>query len=83
MCTVTIFPLENNDFVLTTNRDEAPDRNSLEPSFYTFQGAKLLFPKDEQSGGTWVGVSEKKRVVCVLNGGFEYRERQLGKGKSL
>ncbi|UKM66275.1 NRDE family protein [Flavobacteriaceae bacterium GSB9] len=82
MCTVTIFPLENNDFVLTTNRDEAPDRNSLAPSFYTFQGAKLLFPKDEQSGGTWVGVSEKKRVVCVLNGGFEYHERQLEKGKS-
>lgn len=74
MCTVTIYPKNNYDFVLTTNRDEAPDRESLEPDFYTIDNTKLLFPKDVK-GGTWIGVSEKNRVVCVLNGGFKHHER--------
>ncbi|WP_034041318.1 NRDE family protein [Wocania ichthyoenteri] len=76
MCTVTIIPKGENDFVLTSNRDEAPNRVSLKPEFYTINDTKILFPKDELSGGTWIGVSEKNRVVCVLNGGFEFYERQ-------
>jgi Transport and Golgi organisation 2 len=76
MCTVTIIPKENNDFVLTSNRDEAPNRISLAPDFYTIENTTLLFPKDELSGGTWIGVSEKNRLVCVLNGGFELHKRK-------
>lgn len=71
MCTVTIIPTSNSNFVLTSNRDEAPNRTSLAPEFYNVEGVKTLFPKDEQSGGTWVGVSQKHRVVCVLNGAFK------------
>jgi len=81
MCTVTIIPKGNNDFVLTSNRDEAPDRVSLAPDFYTIENTKLLFPKDKK-GGTWIGISEKKRVVCVLNGGFVKHERQPNYRKS-
>lgn len=76
MCTVTIIAKGENDFVLTSNRDEAPDRISLTPDFYTINKTKVLFPKDELSGGTWIGLSEKNRVVCVLNGGFTYHERK-------
>ena len=76
MCTVTIIPKGNNDFVLTSNRDEAPHRVSLAPKVYTINGIRTLFPKDELSGGTWIGVSEKNRLVCVLNGGFEKHKRQ-------
>ncbi|MFH4964934.1 NRDE family protein [Gaetbulibacter sp. M235] len=76
MCTVTIIPQGKNDFVLTSNRDEAPNRVSLAPNIYTVKGTKLLFPKDVISGGTWIGVSEKSRLVCVLNGGFELHKRQ-------
>ena len=76
MCTVTLIPKGKNDFVLTSNRDEAPNRTSLEPEIYTIKNTKLLFPKDELSGGTWIGLSEKNRVVCVLNGGFEFHERK-------
>lgn len=81
MCTVTIIPLANNDFVLTTNRDEAPDRVSLVPDFYAINDTKLLFPKDKK-GGTWIGVSEKNRVVCVLNGAYVNHERQASYRKS-
>lgn len=75
MCTVTVIPLKNNDFVLTSNRDEAPNRKSLAPNFYKYKGEQLLFPKDEQSEGSWIGVSENKRLICLLNGGFEIHER--------
>ncbi len=76
MCTVTIIPKGENDFVLTSNRDEAPNRISLTPNFYTINKTKALFPKDELSGGTWIGLSEKNRMVCVLNGGFVCHERE-------
>lgn len=76
MCTVTIIPKGNHDFVLTSNRDEAPNRVSLAPDFYDVEKTTLLFPKDELSGGTWIGVSEKNRLVCVLNGGFELHKRK-------
>ncbi|AUP78434.1 NRDE family protein [Flavivirga eckloniae] len=82
MCTVTIIPKPNNGFVLTSNRDEAPNRVSLEPDFYTIDGVKTLFPKDKLSGGTWIGLSEKNRVVCVLNGGFGLHERKPSYRKS-
>ncbi len=76
MCTVTIIPKDKNDFVLTSNRDEAPNRISLAPEVYNINGTKMLFPKDELSGGTWIGISEKNRLVCVLNGGFELHKKK-------
>ncbi len=82
MCTVTIIPKENNGFVLTSNRDEAPDRISIAPDFYIINDVKTLFPKDEVAGGTWIGLSEKNRMICVLNGGFKLHERKLSYRKS-
>ncbi|MFD0991490.1 NRDE family protein [Mariniflexile jejuense] len=82
MCTVTIIPKGNTDFVLTSNRDEAPNRKSLPPKIYLENDTKLLFPMDELSGGTWVGLSEKNRVVCTLNGGFVKHEHKQNYRKS-
>jgi hypothetical protein len=76
MCTVTLIPKGTNDFVLTSNRDEAPNRTTLPPKFYEVNKTTLLFPKDEIAGGSWIGVSDRKRVLCVLNGGFEMHKRK-------
>jgi len=76
MCTVSIFYKGNNDFVLTSNRDEAPDRNALAPNFYTINNVQLLMPKDEHSGGSWIGASNENRIVCLLNGGIIAHERK-------
>lgn len=76
MCTVTIIPKGKNDFVLTSNRDEAPNRTSLAPDFYNIKGTKMLLPKDELAGGTWIGISEKSRLICLLNGGFICHEKK-------
>jgi len=76
MCTVTYLPLENNQFILTSNRDESPMRRTIPPTKYDTQGVALVYPKDELAGGTWIGLSEKNRLVCLLNGGFEIHKRK-------
>jgi hypothetical protein len=43
---------------------------------YEQDGVKLLFPKDEMAGGTWIGASDQNRLICLLNGGFEPHERE-------
>jgi hypothetical protein len=76
MCTVTFIPTSFSDFVLTSNRDEAPDRSTIPPQKYELNGTMLLFPKDTVAGGTWIGISEKQRLICLLNGGFTSHVRE-------
>ncbi|WP_375239023.1 NRDE family protein [Aurantibacter sp.] len=82
MCTVSVFYKDGTDFVLTSNRDEAPNRSALQPREYKINSTQVLMPKDELSGGSWIGVSSKKRVVCLLNGGFTKHKRILPYKKS-
>ncbi|WP_343328837.1 NRDE family protein [Polaribacter staleyi] len=76
MCTVSYLPLGNNDFILTSNRDETPLRDTISPQKYIENGVALTYPKDVLAGGTWIGLSEKKRLVCLLNGGFKKHVRK-------
>ena len=76
MCTVTFMPLSASDFVLTSNRDESPGRLTIPPKIYEEDGVRLLYPKDDLAGGSWIGVSSRKRMLCVLNGGFTFHERK-------
>lgn len=78
MCTVTLTPFPNNSlgFILTSNRDEAVERKTIPPQVREEEGTQMLFPKDEQAGGTWIGASGQKRAVCLLNGGFEKHVRK-------
>ncbi len=75
MCTVTYLPLGGQDFILTSNRDEDPKRKTIAPKEYDQDGVKLIYPKDELAGGTWIGLSDKNRLICLLNGGFEKHKR--------
>jgi len=77
MCTVTYLPLGNKDFILTSNRDEDVNRKTISPKIYTEENVKLIYPKDELAGGTWIGLSEKNRLVCLLNGAFTSHIRQI------
>ena len=76
MCTVTFLPLANANFILTSNRDEQPLRETLLPKKYTENNVKMLFPKDKTAGGTWIGSSSKNRLVCVLNGAYKKHIRK-------
>jgi len=77
MCTLTYLPLGDDNFLLTSNRDETPLRKTIAPQEYLENEVKLMYPKDKIAGGTWIGKSEKNRVVCLLNGGFENHVRKL------
>lgn len=69
-------PISGKNFVLTSNRDEAPGRETIAPEVYTEKGVKMAFPKDMVSGGTWLGISERNRLINLLNGGFEKHLRR-------
>lgn len=75
MCTVTYLPLKNEGFILTSNRDESPMRKTIPPQKYLENEVEIVYPKDELAGGTWIGLSSKERLVCLLNGGFEKHQR--------
>ena len=82
MCTVTFLPLENNNFILTSNRDEQRQRETFPPKKYEENGIALFYPKDKLAGGTWIGTSSKNRLVCVLNGAFIRHKRKESYKKS-
>lgn len=77
MCTVTYLPKGNNQFLLTSNRDEAPSRATIQiQRKETKKGKVVLFPQDPQAGGTWLAADDSGRIVCLLNGAKEVHKRQ-------
>lgn len=78
MCTISLTAILNQSdgFILTSNRDEAAERATFPPGFYTEEDTRLLFPKDSVAGGSWVGASSKKRVLCLMNGEFKPHKRK-------
>jgi len=67
---------KKDDFILTSNRDEAAGRSTLNPKIYSEEDVKLMYPKDVEAGGTWIGVSDMNRIICLLNGEFKIHKRQ-------
>lgn len=71
MCTVSYIPINKTDFILTSNRDVPFAREAaILPKEYLEDGVKITYPKDGKAGGTWIGYSDKNRLICLLNGGF-------------
>ncbi len=71
MCTVTLVSLNKNNFILTSNRDEAIGRKTLPVASYDHGQKRLLYPKDEVAGGTWIAASDEQTMICLLNGGYK------------
>lgn len=71
MCTVTYLPLDNNNYILTSNRDEQVIRKTIFPHFFDHHDFTLLGPRDEKAGGTWIATGNQNMTVCLLNGAFE------------
>jgi hypothetical protein len=70
MCTVTFIPGHQTCF-LTSNRDEKIVRGlALPPRLYTHDQRVLLYPKDADAGGTWIGMQDNGTAAVLLNGGF-------------
>jgi uncharacterized protein with NRDE domain len=72
MCTLTYLPLENDQFIITTNRDESVLRKmALPPHILQHQRGRILCPIDGKARGTWIATAESGVTACLLNGAFE------------
>lgn len=45
---------------------------ATKPEQYNINGLKLYYAKDGKAGGTWLGISGYKRLVCLMNGAFDF-----------
>lgn len=72
MCTVTFIPTGPQSFILTSNRDENPQRTTGSPdaNCTIIQEECVVFPRDQRAGGTWIAISSQNRMACLLNGAF-------------
>jgi uncharacterized protein with NRDE domain len=68
--------------MLTSNRDELDFRPTLPPDIYSYGDGKLVFPKDELAGGSWIAMNDKGNVNCLLNGAFVAHQKQAHHTKS-
>ncbi|WNB17405.1 NRDE family protein [Marivirga arenosa] len=75
MCTLTYLPLSEEQYILTTNRDESPERGQAGfPSYHHVEGKNIIYPADPKAGGTWIATSDNGISVCLLNGANEPHE---------
>jgi uncharacterized protein with NRDE domain len=78
MCTVSFVPISNQEFLLTSNRDETTERGIASvPNIIEKAKDKILAPVDPFAHGSWIAASDKGDVVCLLNGAFEKHKRKL------
>ncbi len=83
MCTVTYIPKNKTNFIFTSSRDVPYKRaKALAPQEYIEHGIKITYPKDPQGQGSWIGLSQYNRIVCLLNGGFENHQPKGSYAKS-
>lgn len=57
---------EDAPLVVAANRDEAVGRPSTPPAVRS-ERPRVLMPRDEEAGGTWIGVNEHRVFVAVTN----------------
>lgn len=70
MCTVSFLPV-NGRYLITSNRDEKNTRQpALPPQVYNMGDSRLLYPKDPDAGGSWIGLNNRGDAAVLLNGGF-------------
>ena len=68
MCTLTYYPINNNSYILASNRDELKTRApALLPKEFTTDNIHYICPIDGEKGGTWIAVNEFGLSLCLLN----------------
>lgn len=82
MCTVTFFPRPGGGFILSSNRDESPERGIAGIVQRKGSSGTIVYPQDALAGGTWIAADSGGRVLCLLNGAFDRHERRLPYRKS-
>jgi hypothetical protein len=67
VCTVTVVP-HSSGARIVCNRDERRSRPDAEaPVVRTGGGLQTVWPRDPESGGTWIGTNEAGLVLVLIN----------------
>ncbi|MFB6307665.1 MAG: NRDE family protein [Flavobacteriales bacterium] len=84
MCTLTYLPINNNKFLVGSNRDEHIQRPSATlPIIVNSGNMPILAPIDPQGKGSWFGYNIKlDKKACLLNGAFIKHEHTPPYSKS-
>ncbi len=72
---------EDLPLVIAANRDEAYARRATAPAPEDLNGMRALLPRDEQAGGTWIGINAAGLIVVLTNrrdGDFDRERRSRG-----
>ena len=72
---------EDAPLFLAANRDEAYARRATVPAPEELNGMRALLPRDEQAGGTWIGINAAGLVAVLTNrrdGDFDRERRSRG-----
>jgi len=78
VCTVSFVPLKNQEFILTSNRDETVARGlASAPTIIQKKNYRIVCPVDPLASGTWIAASDYGDVICLLNGAFGRHKRKL------
>lgn len=76
MCTVSFIPIGDR-VIITSNRDEKRWRLPARlPKEYPSLSGGMLFPRDGDSGGSWVTLCRNGNAGVLLNGAFTRHERK-------
>lgn len=75
MCLVTYLPTSEG-YILSSNRDEQPQRAETTFVQEVINGYQLAYPKDI-AGGSWIFASDKLKNIVLLNGAFQLHKRKL------
>lgn len=69
MCSLFVLLGADPDFpiLVAANRDEMRARPSSPPGLFVGQRRKILSPRDQRAGGTWMGVSDKLWFAGITN----------------
>lgn len=67
MCLVSYIPLGGEEFTITSNRDESPQRAETTLVHEVIGTHMVAYPRDIK-GGSWIFGSHHKDVICLLNG---------------
>ncbi len=76
MCTITFYPINNESYILSTNRDELKARAKATPPQVDIKDeVRFVRPVDGEKGGTWIAVNEYKLSLNILNWFQAYDQR--------
>ncbi|MWG36836.1 NRDE family protein [Halomarina oriensis] len=84
MCTLTFAwqTFEEHPLVVAANRDEAYARESSPPAARTLDsGRRVVAPRDEEAGGTWMGYNDEGVFVAITNRWVETPPGERSRGR--